>query len=361
MIDVLVVFGTRPELLKLAPVVAALRSVGLSVSVVATGQHADLLDAATLMRLGQVTTLGVVSDGSVTRFTHRAKWALLGHIAATAPRCVLVQGDTMSAHAGALAAAEAGVPIAHVEAGLRSGDLTDPWPEEGIRVAITRRATWHFAPTNVAAMNLSNELRGRAARNVAIYVTGNTSVDALYATGVKPRAEASPTVLITLHRRELRLRADVGATLQMLADAVGVSVVRAIWPVHPAMVERVRELKAPPNLAFCDPLPHLALVRALSEARGVLTDSGGVVEEAATLGVPTAVLRNVTDRPEAEEAGIARRFPPTPVGVAAAWNMLCVGELARVPNDAFGDGCAAQYIARHLAGVLRSERLPEIA
>ena len=354
MIDVLVVFGTRPELLKLAPAVAALRQRGLSVGVVATGQHADLLDAATLTGLGSLTALGIVSDGSVMRFTASAERALRAHITKWAPRCVMVQGDTMSAYAGALAAASLDVPVAHVEAGLRSGDLDDPWPEEGIRVAITKLATWHYAPTTIAAMNVNAERHGKAQRNTEVLVTGNTSVDALLATGVQPSAEAGAAVLITLHRRELREREDVGATLQALADAVATTPsVRALWPVHPAMVPLVHKLRLPSNFGLCQSLPHALMAQTLAGARGVLTDSGGLVEEAATLGVPTAVLRRVTDRPEAEEAGIARRFAPTPEGVAAAWNMLCKCEIARTPSDVFGSGDAAAHIARHLAKVLK--------
>lgn len=354
MIDVLVVFGTRPELLKLAPVVAALKRRGLAVSVVATGQHTDLLDGATLARVGAVAQLDVESDGSVLKFTMRAQRALQRHIAAAGPRCVLVQGDTMSAHAGALAAAAAGVPVAHVEAGLRSGNIEDPWPEEGIRVAITRLATWHYAPTPTAALRVSEERRGKAARNVEVVITGNTSVDALRLAGATPQPEATPpVVLVTLHRRELRLRADVGETLQALADAVGATAVQALWPVHPAMVEHVARLQLPPNLALGTAMPHGSMLRVLAGARGVLTDSGGVVEEAATLGVPTAVLRNATDRPEAEEAGIARRFPPTPVGVTAAWQALVTCTIARTPTGVFGSGDAANLIARHLAAKLK--------
>lgn len=359
MLDVLVVFGTRPELLKLAPVVLALRKFGLRVGVVATGQHSDLLDGETLKRLGPVQSLGVASDGSVVKFTAKAERALKAHIASVAPRCVLVQGDTMSAYAGALAAAAYDIPVAHVEAGLRSGDVADPWPEEGIRVAITQLATWHYAPTTTAAMHVAAERGGRKARGAEVLVTGNTSVDALLATGVKPSAEAGAAVLITLHRRELRERADIGDVLEALAQAVALTpAVRAMWPVHPAMTAlmssgKLKGFGFPHNFALCSPLPHAMLAQTLAGVRGVLTDSGGIVEEAATLGVPTAVLRNVTDRPEAEEAGIARRFAPTSEGVALAWNMLCKAEIARTPTDVYGDGNAALYVARHLAKVLK--------
>lgn len=356
MIDVCVVLGTRPELLKLAPVVHALRERRLSAVVVLTGQHADLLDETTLKRLGPVVNLGIPSDGSVLRFTHAAEGALLTHIVRLQPRVVMVQGDTASAHAGALTGARLGIPVAHVEAGLRSGDLDDPWPEEGIRRAITKLATWHYAPTTVAAMQLGLELRNR--RNAEVVITGNTSVDALLGLGVKPQPEAGAAVLVTLHRRELRERADVGEVLQALADAVAATpAVRALWPVHPAMAPLIAQLRLPFNFGVAMPLPHGMLAVTLAGSRGVLTDSGGLVEEAATLGVPTAVLRNVTDRPEAEEAGIACRFPTTPRGAAAAWGVVANCDIARTPRDCYGDGTAALRIARHLAAKLAAQPL----
>lgn len=352
MIDILVVLGTRPELIKLAPVVRAARKAGMSVDVVATGQHADLLDAATLSKLGLVVNLGVVSDGNVTRFTALAERAIRAHLRSHPARVVVVQGDTMSAYAGALAAASLDVPVAHVEAGLRSGDDSDPWPEEGIRRAITRMATWHYAPTTTAQMRLALELRGR--RNVEVVLTGNTVVDALDELGVGPEPEAAATVLVTLHRRELRQRSDIMETLSALAQAVALTPhVRAVWPVHPAMRELIERIGFPGNFGLTAPLPHAMLVRALPGMRGVLTDSGGVVEEAATLGVPTAVLRNVTDRPEAEDAGIACRMPTTPQGVAAAWKILANCDIARHPTTVYGDGAAGVRIARHLAKVLK--------
>jgi len=205
----------------------------------------------------------------------------------------------------------------------------------------------------VAALRIDAERRGKAARNVEVVVTGNTSVDALHATGVAPQAEAGPAVLITLHRRELRERADFSDVLTALVAAVAATpAVRALWPVHPAMASHFANLVRPYNFGVCNPLPHGMLVATLAGARGVLTDSGGIVEEAATLGVPIAVLRNVTDRPEAEEAGIARRFPTTPEGAQLAWEAVANCHIARTPTDVYGDGNAAMLIARHLAKVL---------
>lgn len=358
MIDVMVVLGTRPELLKLLPVVRACRARGLSVRVALTGQHAELLDVPAVRGLGECATLKVPNDGNVLRFTHAAKRAVLAEIATCAPRCVVVQGDTASAHAGALAAAHVGIPVAHVEAGLRSGSLEDPWPEEGIRRAISALALWHYAPTTTAAMRLNAELLDAKRYNCEILVTGNTSVDAVTALGVLSRPEDGAAVLVTLHRRELRERSDLRDVLRALVGAVAATPeVRALWPVHPAMQAEVDAVRGegawPANFGVAHPLPHAMTLRILAGARGVLTDSGGLTEEAATLGVPTAVLRFHTDRPEAEEVGIAARFDPTPEGVAAAWKMLSEAEVLRTPSDVFGDGHAAEYIARHLAKVLK--------
>lgn len=353
MLDVLVVFGTRPELIKLAPVIAALKARRLSVGVVATGQHTSLLDVETLSTLGvEVHTLGVESDGSVLRFSARAEAALRSYLAWVQPRAVVVQGDTMSAHAGAMAAHAARIPVAHVEAGLRSGDDSDPWPEELIRRDITRVATWHYAPTQHAALHVATELGLK--RNVECVVTGNTSVDALRASGVVARPEASPTVVVTLHRREFRERPGAAGVLAALVHAIASTPhVSALWPVHPGMLDLVAAMPNTANLTLSGPLPHATMLRVLAESRGFLTDSGGGVEEAATLGVPTAVLRNVTDRPEAEDAGIAVRFPVSPDGAILAWNMLARCAIARMPCDAFGSGDAAVHIARHLAKVLK--------
>jgi len=242
-----------------------------------------------------------------------------------------------------------GIPVAHVEAGVRSGSLAEPWPEEYLRVEIDRMATWRYAPTARAVANLLAERLGGL-------VTGNTVVDALRQyTDATPRPETSALVLVTLHRRELYLRPDAGDVLDALCRAAtlypGVTVA---WPVHPATRKLVGKLAPPQNVRLLDPLPHAAFADMLCGARAVLTDSGGVVEEAATLGVPTAVLRNETDRPEAEAVGIAQRFPTTPEGVLHAMRVLVARVIPRQPTAVYGDGYAAERIVHHLATVLRA-------
>lgn len=341
-IDVLCVFGTRPELIKVAPVVRALRATPLRVVVLATGQHVDLLDREVAQMVAPAHMLNIQSDGTMLHFLSRAQRALHTFYKTTKPRCVLVQGDTMSAFAAAKVAMEMDIPIAHVEAGVRSHNLDEPWPEEMIRCSIDRWATWRFAPTQAAVLNLARE-------GAAHWVTvGNTSVDALRASGVGARPEASPTILVTLHRRELRERDDALEVLRALADAVETSHCDAIWPCHPGMTHLTARLRLPSNFSIRPPMSYSVMLEALSEARGLLTDSGGLVEEAAHLGVPTAIVRNANDRPEAVNAGIAVLCPPTPEGVRAAWSMLAHQRLPRRVAPVYGDGYAAEGIAEHL-------------
>jgi UDP-N-acetylglucosamine 2-epimerase (non-hydrolysing) len=342
MTDVLCVFGTRPDAIKTVPVIEALRAAGVATVALATGQHKSLVDDALLMRLGRFVTLDVASDGSIMRFMARAHRALTAYLAAHRPRSVLVQGDTMSAMVGALCAREAGIPVAHVEAGVRSGSESDPWPEEIIRVAIDRMATWRYAPTEHAFHNLASE-------RLESIVTGNTGIDALHYTDVHPCAEANDVLLVTLHRREMRTRSDAPAMLQGLCDAIGAAPIRAFWPVHPGMHPLLSTLRIPTNFVLCPPLAHTTMLQTLAEARGVLTDSGGLVEEAAALGVPTAILRVANDRPEAEHAGIARLFAPTAAGAQDAVTTLAAQLIPRKPTQIFGGGRAAERVATHLA------------
>ena len=351
MTDVLCVFGTRPEAIKVAPVVEALRAHGLAVRVIATGQHTTLLDQDIVGRaMGEMSTLGIASDGKLLRFLTRARNALRAVLsAATLPRVVLVQGDTMSALVGALVAGDLKLPTAHVEAGVRSGSRSDPWPEELIRMTIDRQATWRYAPTQTALRNLAKEgLDG--------IVVGNTSVDALRRyTSATARPEASPTVLVTLHRRELQRRADVHDVLQALCNAIAESHVRAVWPVHPTMHPLVAKLTVPANFLLRPPMAHATMCNALAEARGLVTDSGGLVEEAATLGVPTAIVRFANDRPEAVAAGIAIQAPPTAAGVRFAVQQIAHGAIPRRPQSVYGAGTAAEQIAAHLVSALATQ------
>jgi UDP-N-acetylglucosamine 2-epimerase len=346
MTEIAWVFGTRPELVKIAPVVRALKARNVTQCLLATGQHKDLLDPVLLAELGDVESLGLASDGSVVRFLADARDRLRGAFDGRRPALVAVQGDTMSAFAGASIARSLGVPIAHVEAGVRSGNKENPWPEEMIRSEIDAWATWRYAPTAQAAQNLERE-------GYASIVTGNTSVDNLMASGVTPRREDGALVLVTLHRRELRQRDDVRTLLQAALDAMRATAATFVWPVHPGMHDALQGLTVPGNVHLRPPLSYRALLDVLAGARGVLTDSGGLVEEAATLGVPTVILRDANDRPEAVEAGIATQVSVTPNAITSAVEALALGRVAeRRPCAVYGDGHAGERIAEHLAQIL---------
>lgn len=346
-VDVLCVFGTRPEAIKLVSVVSALRKAGVATAVLATGQHTTLLDPAVVRALDVTASLQVPSDDHPLHFVTRASRKLRAYLAESPARCVLVQGDTMSGFVGAMVAHELELPVAHVEAGVRSHNMKEPWPEELTRIAIDAWATWRYAPTAIALAALRLEgLDG--------VVTGNTSIDVLQSTGVIPRAEVTPTLLVTLHRRELRTRPDALAVLQAMCESVAAAHIDTVWPVHPAMEALAVRLTLPPTFVIRPPFAYGTMLRVLSEARGLLTDSGGLVEEAAALGVPTAILRNANDRPEAVDALIAQQFAVTPESAYAAVQLLASARVPRIPCAAYGDGRAGERIAAHLAEALRA-------
>lgn len=367
----LVVIGTRPEAIKLAPVVAALRArPELRVRVVATGQHRRLLDhALAAFDLAVDHDLDAMRPGQQPgELAARLVAALDPLLVHEAPDRVLVQGDTTSALAGALAASWRGVAVAHVEAGLRSGDPTAPFPEELHRRLISRLADLHFAPTEAAAA----ALRAEGVASDAILVTGNTGIDALLSTWDRVRGRAlaelhpalapfdppgPPVVLLTAHRRE-----SIGAPLAGIAEGLAAIArsrpIRAAVPVHPNPdVERPlrRALASVPGVTLLPPLPYPALVALLGASQLVLTDSGGLQEEAPALGRHVLVLRDVTERLEGVSVGAATLVGTRPDRIAAE----AIRRLDRPDGGAFvgacpyGDGHAASRIAHHLAAASR--------
>lgn len=353
MTDVLCIIGTRPELVKTLPVVLALQAEGVDAGLLSTGQHAQLIDLTAGGLIPNLPTLGVASDGTLLRFVAKARAALRAKLLKEGkPRAILVQGDTMSAYVGAEIATEFGVPLAHVEAGVRSHDRSEPWPEELIRVEIDRVATYHYPATVQHCRNLARE------REQRVWDTGpfgNTCIDALRLfTDATPRPESAPRLLMTLHRRELRDAPDALDKLSVLMEAIARQHVHVTWLVHPGMNDTVAQLRLPSNLYVRPPLSHRACALALAEARGLLTDSGGLVEEAAALGVPTVIWRAANDRPEAVEAGIAVQVAPADARAThAGVEMLASCAIPRKPTEAYGDGHAAERIAAHLARELR--------
>jgi len=343
-----VCFGTRPEAIKLGPVVQELRRRGVEPTIVCTGQHTTLLAGTPATgALVPHVQLGLASDNDPLHYAARATAALRTLWAVDRPDLVVVVGDTASAYAGAQAA-WGSIPVVHVEAGIRSGDEQDPWPEETFRYEIDNIASqnngWKFAPTDRAKCNLLDWWHTET--------TGNPGIDALYS-HTQPTAEVQDRVLITLHRRE-----SFGAPLERIVTGLwrGAEAHRSlefIWPVHPnPEIRRVLDsfggLPQPGNLAYWLPMGVLTFAQQLSTSRVVITDSGGVQEEAAALGIPCCVAREKTDRPESVDAGLARIIGRTSQGVLDGLDWALGFSTRPDPSHCFGDGHAAPRIVDHL-------------
>lgn len=363
---ILVAFGTRPEAIKMFPVVAALKETGrFDVRVAVTAQHREMLDSVLdlagitpdvdldLMQAGQ--SLDDLSARIITRFG--------AALDAEKPALVLVHGDTLTTMMASLACYFRRIRVGHVEAGLRSGDIYAPWPEEVNRKVTGAIADMHFAPTPTAAA----ALRAENVPESAVHITGNTVIDALLAT--RARIAANPAlapvitpllqrfsgkriIAVTAHRREnfgegMR---QIASALQSLATREDVAI---IYPVHPN--PNVTEVMRPaladyPNIALIEPLDYLNFVAMMEASTLMLTDSGGIQEEAPSLGKPVLVMRDTTERPEGVAAGTSRL-----VGADAA---RIVAETARLLDDPsayakmaqahnpYGDGTASRQIAQ---------------
>ncbi len=352
----------------MAPVVAALRRhPALTVRVAVTGQHRALLDQAlAALELVPDVDLDLMRAGQ----PHRALLGgLIDSVAALLeaerPVRLVVQGDTSSAWAGAMAANLCGVPVAHVEAGLRSGDLAAPRPEEGWRRAITAVADCHFAPTATAAAAL-------AAENVppdAIHVTGNSGIDSLLAMAARvaavpslgaavasfaAAADARRIVTVTVHRRE-KDRAAMARVAQAVCVLARRDDVAVALPTHPApqALALARQLAREPRVTVLPSLDYPAMVRLLGMSHLLLTDSGGLQEEAPALDLPVLVLRDTTERPEGIASGCASLVGTDPARIVAAATRLldhpvAHAAMARARNP-YGDGCAGERIAAILA------------
>lgn len=310
-----VVIGTRPEAIKMAPVVAELKKrKNCTVRIIATGQHTDMLtQALDYFSLFADVNLGIMKKSQSLDYITSAVIQGVGEVFDdVCPDAVLVHGDTTTTFAAALSAFYRQIPIGHVEAGLRSEDMTCPFPEEMNRVLTDRIATWWFAPTVWAEKNL---LREGVCRN-KIYVTGNTVIDALYSTVEKnspPKAECLKRLvdqerflLLTAHRRE-----SWGKPLESICSAV-LEILkrhgeyRVLVPMHknPSVRETMRGvLGGDERVILCDPIDYPDFVWALSHCTLILSDSGGVQEEATALCKPVLILREVTERPEAVQNG----------------------------------------------------------
>jgi UDP-N-acetylglucosamine 2-epimerase (non-hydrolysing) len=354
---VLLVFGTRPEAVKMAPVFWALREQpSLRPIVCVTGQHRQMLDQALeLFTICPDHDLNLMRpDQTLADLTARTLTAVAVLLDQVRPDLVLVQGDTAAAMAAALAAFFARIPAGHIEAGLRTGDLANPFPEELNRRVVTLAARLHFAPTAAAREALLAE----GVPSGRIYLTGNTVVDALRAVvdraaaAVPPPAPGRRLVLVTVHRRE-----SFGAPLEdicaaLLAIAERYPEVEVVYPVH--LNPRVRGpvsrlLGGHPRIRLLDPLDYITFVGYLAHAAFVLTDSGGVQEEASVLGKPMLVLRTETERPEGVAAGAARLVGTDPASITAAVAELLTDQVVYTrmaqARSLYGDGHAGQRIA----------------
>lgn len=368
---ILVVFGTRPEAIKMAPVVKALeQEPGITVELCVTAQHRQMLDQVlTLFQLVPAYDLDIMTTAQgLTGITCSILSKIEPVLAKAKPDRVLVHGDTTTTLATTLACYYQKIPVAHVEAGLRSGDPLQPWPEEINRRVTDAIADLFFAPTASSRDNLLAE-NVEASR---VHVTGNTVIDALFATtkiiDERPDLEASlqaqlpslhpdrPLLLVTGHRRE-----NFGEPFRMLCEAIA-DLVRAhdlqvVYPVHlnPNVQKPVREiLGSVDGVHLIEPLDYLPFVHLMQKSYVILTDSGGIQEEAPSLGKPVFVMRNVTERPEAVDAGTVRLVGTDRRRIFEAVSQVLSDksrylEMARAHNP-YGDGKASERIAGIIAG-----------
>lgn len=371
-----VILGTRPEAIKLAPVILALKShTHLTCRVCVTAQHRQMLDQVLdIFGIVPDVDLNLMQPGqTLGGLTARAIAAMDQYLSEEKPDAVLVQGDTTTVLCGALAAFYHKIPIGHVEAGLRTGNMSSPWPEEANRVLTTRLARWHFAPTEMNRQNLLRE----GISDDHIFVTGNTVIDALFlalrkAKEVPPRILGLPgesiaclggkrMVLITGHRRE-----NFGDGFENICHAIAELAasfpdVEFIYPVHlnPNVrepVQRILGTHVAPNIYLIEPQGYLQFVTLMNRANLILTDSGGVQEEAPSLGKPVLVMRDTTERPEAVLAGTVRL-----IGVSRT---RIVGEVAALltktetnnamsrKHNPYGDGMSSKRIVEQMENML---------
>ncbi len=366
-VDLAVIYGTRPEAIKLSPVVRAIRHAGnLSAVTVSTHQHTSLLDDT--LAASHLTT-----DIETTPPQHTSIQDLVATIGINlqalklSARAVVVQGDTVTAYAGALFGFLNDMSVVHIEAGLRTSTLRNPFPEEGLRRAITQLTDLHLAPTTQARTNLEKERIDSS----SIVITGNTSIDALLAQLDKTPAKSlefsgvtPPYCVVTMHRRE-----SWGPAIGRVAAAIGELAsshphVTFVCPLHPNPTVRREFQNAAvlPNVLIRDPVPHDAFVQLLRSSCLIITDSGGIQEESTVLGVPTLVARDETERPEAVEAGIAHIVGTNISTIVDRGSRILTGELplpsVESTRTTFGDGRAGERCARAIAAFLASEPLP---
>jgi UDP-N-acetylglucosamine 2-epimerase (non-hydrolysing) len=375
MYKVMVIFGTRPEAIKLFPVINALKKhTKVICEVLVTAQHREMLDQVlTISGIVPDHDLDLMQPGqSLDSLTARLLEAIGGVLDSAKPDRIIVQGDTATAMVGALAAYYRKIPVSHVEAGLRSHNIYQPWPEEVNRKIVGTIADQHFAPTEVSAAALKAE----AVAPDRILVTGNTVIDALHwvtdrishrpelaggLTEIEKRFAGKKIIGVTTHRRE-----NFGDGMENIAEAIRAIASRedvaCIFPVHlnpnvrKVMDEKLGGLD---NVAMIEPLDYPHFARLLSISHIMLTDSGGVQEEAPALGKPVLVMRDTTERPEGVTAGTAKLIGTDKDRIISEIFTLldddaAYSAMARAHNP-FGDGKASQRIAEYIWNASRQK------
>ena len=355
---ILTIVGTRPECIKMAPIILALRASDFAaVTVLSTGQHREMAGetlATFNIRIDHDLDV-MVPDQTLAGLSSRVFSKLDTFLSARPQDLLLVQGDTTSVMVGSLAGFYHRIPVGHVEAGLRTHDRQNPFPEELNRVVTTMVSTLHFAPTEGARVNLLRE----GIDPDTIHVTGNPVIDALLMITARTPACAFPSqpgrrlLLVTAHRRE-----NFGAPLEQICDAICDLLrrfpdVEFVYPVHPnpnvAGPVR-RRLSGLDRVHLVPPAPYTTLVSLMRSAHVILTDSGGIQEEAPALGKPVLVLRSETERPEAVKAGAARIVGTRAENIVAAVSELLTDREAyrkmTTAGSPYGDGRAAGRIAK---------------
>jgi len=365
---VLFIFGTRPEAIKLCPVIRHMRAAGgLEVRVCVTAQHRAMLDQ--VLESFEVTPdydLDLMTPGqTLAQTTARIFMALDPVLAAEPFDFAVVQGDTTTTMAGALCAFYRRIAVAHVEAGLRTGNLAHPFPEEMNRLVTARVAALHFAPTVWARQNLLAE----GVPEAGVFVTGNSGIDAvLYVAAALGQGRLQPRpwpwldsgkklIVVTAHRRE-----SFGSGIERICDALtelaGRGDVQLVYPVHrnPNVFDPVTQrLSAVPNVVLTEPVDYVSFVDLMRRAHLLITDSGGIQEEAPSLGKPVLVMRECTERPEAVEAGTVKLVGTDTQKIVGEATRLLTDEgeytrMSRIHNP-YGDGEASRRITEILTGV----------
>jgi UDP-N-acetylglucosamine 2-epimerase (non-hydrolysing) len=357
------IVGTRPEVIKMAPVIRALRDESsLSVSVLCSGQHRELLvPLVEWFNLEVDDNLRVMTDNqTLSALTVRLLEGFERQFKASKPDLVIAQGDTTTVLCAAMSCFYLSIPFAHVEAGLRTFDVRNPFPEEFNRVAVGRLAGLHFCPTPRSRENLLAE----HVEESSALLTGNTVIDALQYTVGKlkdfPRRDFSHDILLTAHRRE-----NFGAPLANICNAVldlceKFPQLRVLYPVHPNPNVRgvvYQMLGGHRQITLCEPLDYPDLVAAMQRSKMILTDSGGIQEEAPALRKPVLVLRAATERPEAVELGVAKVVGPFRQAIVWETERLLTDEAyyagMALGGSPYGDGRAAERIRDIIVRQLR--------